>query len=355
MVDAYLVGNLQESLTLDGKQLAEVLPLVQKLQADRREFYLSRARPAAAAAPPGLGHGHRSGGPRAAEAARDAREGRAGDGPPSPQGPRRGAHARPAGEVPGAGVRGGAAHAAADRTRGVPASAVSVSGLHRLVRLAEVGHPPRREDEGRARVVRFTRREQAAWAKIHEILVETEIEWRRALSARDFSRPKKLLCEVWTSDQVPSSVSLTDVALSGSPRWDRNFLSGAPETWPAASRGVAELNARRRVGHTSGADTFALSAQPPSFGGVDVRRDRPEAVANAGVVESGERPCRIHGGDRGCDHECGLCNEPDHAHLAAAARTHEPRTSPSSSCATSRSPCPRRASAAPTGCAWATS
>jgi len=44
MVDAYVVGNLQESLTLDGKQLAEVLPLVQKLQADRREFYLSRAR-----------------------------------------------------------------------------------------------------------------------------------------------------------------------------------------------------------------------------------------------------------------------------------------------------------------------
>lgn len=44
MVDAYVVANLQESLALDDRQLAEVFPLVQKLQADRREFYLSRAR-----------------------------------------------------------------------------------------------------------------------------------------------------------------------------------------------------------------------------------------------------------------------------------------------------------------------
>jgi Spy/CpxP family protein refolding chaperone len=44
MVDAYIVGNLQKSLGLDDKQFAEVLPLVQKLHADRRDFYLSRAR-----------------------------------------------------------------------------------------------------------------------------------------------------------------------------------------------------------------------------------------------------------------------------------------------------------------------
>jgi Spy/CpxP family protein refolding chaperone len=44
MVDAYIVGHLQKSLGLDDEQFAEVLPLVQKLHADRRDFYLSRAR-----------------------------------------------------------------------------------------------------------------------------------------------------------------------------------------------------------------------------------------------------------------------------------------------------------------------
>jgi hypothetical protein len=44
MVDAYVVANLPESLGLDDGRFAEVLPLVQKVQADRREFYLSRAR-----------------------------------------------------------------------------------------------------------------------------------------------------------------------------------------------------------------------------------------------------------------------------------------------------------------------
>jgi hypothetical protein len=44
MVDAYIVANLQKSLGLDDKQFAEILPLVQGLHADRRDFYLSRAR-----------------------------------------------------------------------------------------------------------------------------------------------------------------------------------------------------------------------------------------------------------------------------------------------------------------------
>jgi hypothetical protein len=44
MVDAYTVSNLQESLALTNEQFVDVLPLVRKLQADRREFNLSRAR-----------------------------------------------------------------------------------------------------------------------------------------------------------------------------------------------------------------------------------------------------------------------------------------------------------------------
>jgi hypothetical protein len=43
MVDAYVVSNLHESLALTNEQFVEILPLVQKLQADRREFYLNRA------------------------------------------------------------------------------------------------------------------------------------------------------------------------------------------------------------------------------------------------------------------------------------------------------------------------
>lgn len=44
MVDAYLVTNLQESLELSDEQFAKAIPLVKKLQASRRDFYLSRAR-----------------------------------------------------------------------------------------------------------------------------------------------------------------------------------------------------------------------------------------------------------------------------------------------------------------------
>ncbi len=58
-------------------------------------------------------------------------------------------------------------------------------------------------DRGRARIVRFTRRGRAAWAKVHEILAEIETEWRATLGDRNFSRLKKLLCDVWRSDLLP--------------------------------------------------------------------------------------------------------------------------------------------------------
>jgi hypothetical protein len=44
MVDAYLVSNLQESLGLADEQFGKVLPLVRKLQTERREYFLSRGR-----------------------------------------------------------------------------------------------------------------------------------------------------------------------------------------------------------------------------------------------------------------------------------------------------------------------
>ncbi len=44
MVDAYLVSNLQESLGLTDEQFAKAIPLVKKVQAERREFLMERTR-----------------------------------------------------------------------------------------------------------------------------------------------------------------------------------------------------------------------------------------------------------------------------------------------------------------------
>ena len=44
MVDAYVVSNLQESLGLDDAQFAKAIPLVKRLQGERRTYFLERAR-----------------------------------------------------------------------------------------------------------------------------------------------------------------------------------------------------------------------------------------------------------------------------------------------------------------------
>jgi hypothetical protein len=44
MVDAYIVANIQESLGLSDQQYAEVIPLVKKLQTERRDYFESRWR-----------------------------------------------------------------------------------------------------------------------------------------------------------------------------------------------------------------------------------------------------------------------------------------------------------------------
>jgi DNA-binding MarR family transcriptional regulator len=83
---------------------------------------------------------------------------------------------------------------------------MSKQAMNQLLRsLERLGYVRRSDAQegGRARIVRFTRRGRAAWARIHEILAEVEAEWRRALGDRDFDRLKKLLCEVWVSDLVP--------------------------------------------------------------------------------------------------------------------------------------------------------
>jgi DNA-binding MarR family transcriptional regulator len=83
---------------------------------------------------------------------------------------------------------------------------MSKQAMNQLLRsLERLGYIRRRDAEkgGRARIVHFTPRGRAAWARIHDILAEIETEWRGRLGDRDFERLKKLLCEVWVSDLVP--------------------------------------------------------------------------------------------------------------------------------------------------------
>jgi DNA-binding MarR family transcriptional regulator len=68
----------------------------------------------------------------------------------------------------------------------------SLEGLDYLVR----SDAP---DEGRARVVRFTRRGRAAYAKIHDVLRDIEREWSAVLGPKHFAELKGLLLRVWES------------------------------------------------------------------------------------------------------------------------------------------------------------
>ena len=86
------------------------------------------------------------------------------------------------------------------------AAGMSKQAMNQLLRsLERLGYIRRRDAEegGRARIVAFTARGRAAWAKVHAILADIESEWRETLGDRDFERLKKLLCDVWVSDLIP--------------------------------------------------------------------------------------------------------------------------------------------------------
>jgi len=72
-------------------------------------------------------------------------------------------------------------------------------------------------DEGRARLVRLTRRGRAAYARIHDILREIEQEWSEALGPRDFAVLKKLLLRIWVSPAI-SGLGARDSGLARSRR-----------------------------------------------------------------------------------------------------------------------------------------
>ena len=57
-------------------------------------------------------------------------------------------------------------------------------------------------DEGRARIIRVTKRGRAAYAKIHDILRDIERDWSAELGPRRFAELKELLFRVWESPLI---------------------------------------------------------------------------------------------------------------------------------------------------------
>ena len=57
-------------------------------------------------------------------------------------------------------------------------------------------------DQGRTRIIRFTKRGRTAYSKIHDILRDVEREWSSELGAKDFTALKTLLLRVWQSPLV---------------------------------------------------------------------------------------------------------------------------------------------------------
>jgi DNA-binding MarR family transcriptional regulator len=79
---------------------------------------------------------------------------------------------------------------------------MSKQAMNRLLgSLEDLGYVVRSDapDEGRARLVRMTKRGRAAYAKIYDILRDIEREWSAELGPRDFAKLKELLYRVWES------------------------------------------------------------------------------------------------------------------------------------------------------------
>ncbi len=82
---------------------------------------------------------------------------------------------------------------------------MSKQAMNRLLgTLEDCGYLVRSDapDEGRARIVRFTKRGHAAWAKALDVLREIEREWAAELGQKDFAKLKEILCRVWESPLV---------------------------------------------------------------------------------------------------------------------------------------------------------
>lgn len=82
---------------------------------------------------------------------------------------------------------------------------MSKQAMNRLLgALEDLGYMMRSDapHEGRARIVHFTKRGHAAYAKAIEVLRDIEREWNAELGPRDFAKLKELLFRVWESPLV---------------------------------------------------------------------------------------------------------------------------------------------------------
>jgi DNA-binding MarR family transcriptional regulator len=82
---------------------------------------------------------------------------------------------------------------------------MSKQAMNQLLRSLEaLGYVARSDapDEGRARIVRLTKRGRTAYAKIHEILRDIEHEWSTELGDKQFTELKRLLLRVWESPLI---------------------------------------------------------------------------------------------------------------------------------------------------------
>ena len=82
---------------------------------------------------------------------------------------------------------------------------MSKQAMNQLLRsLEDLGYITRSNapDEGRARIIRFTKRGRAAYAKIHDILRDIEHQWSAALGPKDFAQLKQLLLRLWESHSI---------------------------------------------------------------------------------------------------------------------------------------------------------
>ncbi len=79
---------------------------------------------------------------------------------------------------------------------------MSKQAMNQLLRsLESLGYIVRSDapDQGRARLVRFTKRGRAAYSKIHDILRDIESEWSGELGPKQFAQLKELLLRIWES------------------------------------------------------------------------------------------------------------------------------------------------------------
>jgi DNA-binding MarR family transcriptional regulator len=82
---------------------------------------------------------------------------------------------------------------------------MSKQAMNQLLRSLEaLGYVARPDApcEGRARIVRLTKRGRAAYAKIHDILRGIERDWMAELGPKRFADLKALLARIWESPLV---------------------------------------------------------------------------------------------------------------------------------------------------------